>query len=330
MMDFYYDEKTGQIIKECQIIKQFKPRVTKKEIIRANARKITFRKKVIYISGYPLFYPLSRQDWKFNKDFRDWEYECDQSDLFCPAWIRLKNQPENSSLGEGVSVYIDNNEINYRSIMGILFIPWSQYNGIGQEDNWKSIEDSPEFKEIYWNKLSELYDIAYNKSNLKNKPYVDEIEKFLNKNKIGKEASILSIGAGTGLVEEELAKRGFNNITLVDQSEKMLEAARKKELLKDCKFICIRAEDYSPEEKFDIILAFKTFCWVETKDILRLCANNLKDKGYFITEHEVDYYFKRNQHMKPLSRILSQEVNSEFFKETGKELYIYQLSEILK
>jgi len=321
-MTFYYDEKTGQIVKEVIFMNG------KKEQIRMNANKVAFRDKVIYMCGYPLFYPLSRQDWKFNKDFREWEYECDQSDLFCPAWIRLKNQPENSSLGEGVSVYIDNNEIHYRSIMGILFIPWSQYNSIGQEDNWKSIEDSPEFKEIYWNKLSELYDIAYNKSNLKNKPYVDEIEKFLNKNKMEKEASILSIGAGTGLVEEELAKRGFNNITLVDQSEKMLEAARKKELLKCCRFICERAEDYSPEEKFDIILAFKTFCWVETKDILRLCHNNLKGTGYFITEDEVDYYFKRNQHMKQMSRILSQEVNSEFFKETGKELYIYQLLEI--
>jgi 2-polyprenyl-3-methyl-5-hydroxy-6-metoxy-1,4-benzoquinol methylase len=323
-MTFYHVEKTGQIVKEAILMNG------KKEQIRMNANKISFRNKIIYICGYPLFYPLSRKDWKFNKDFRDWEYECDQSNLFCPAWIRLKNQPEDASLGEGLSVFIDGIRIYYRSIMSILFIPWSQYNGIGQEDNWKSIEDSPEFKEIYWNKLSELYDIAYNKSNLKNKPYIDEIEKFLNKNKVGKEASILSIGAGTGLVEEELAKRGFNNITLVDQSEKMLEAAKKKELLKDCRFICERAEDYSPEEKFDIILAFKTFCWVETKDILRLCLNNLKENGYFITEDEVDYYFKRNQNMKPLSRILSQEVNSKFFKETGKELYIYKISGILK
>jgi len=323
-MSFYYDEKTGQIVNEAILMGG------KKEQIRMNANQVAFRDKVLYICGYPLFYPLSREDWKFNGKFTGWEYECDQSDLFCPAWIRLKNQPEDASLGEGLSVFIDNIKILYRSIMGSLFIPWSQYNVIGQEDNWKSIEDSPEFKEIYWNKLSELYDDAYNKSNLKNRPYVDEIERFLDRNNVKKSASILSIGAGTGLVEEELAKRGFNNITLVDQSEKMLEAAKKKELLKDCRFICERAEDYSPEEKFDVILAFKTFCWIETKDILRLCLNNLKENGYFITEDEVDYYFKRNQHMKPLSRILSQEVSSELFKETGKELYIYQLSGILK
>ncbi|MDD1438261.1 class I SAM-dependent methyltransferase [Dolichospermum sp. ST_sed10] len=323
-MTFHYDETTGQIVKEVIFMNG------KKEQIRMNANKVAFRNKTIYIGGYPLFYPLSRKDWTFNWKFTDWEYECDQSDLFCPAWIRLNNQPKNTTLGEGVSVFIDDIMIHYRSIMGSLFIPWSQYNGIGQEDNWKSIEDSPEFKEIYWNKLSELYDIAYNKSNLKNKPYADEIEKFLNQNKVGKEASILSIGAGTGLMEEELAKRGFTNITLVDQSEKMLQAAKKKELLKDCKFICARAEDYCPDEKFDIILAFKTFCWVETKDILRLCLNNLKDNGYFITEDEIDYYFKRNPHMEPLSRMVSQEASSEFFKETGKELYIYRLPGILK
>jgi 2-polyprenyl-3-methyl-5-hydroxy-6-metoxy-1,4-benzoquinol methylase len=316
-MTFYYDELSNQIVE------QWLDEKGNNQEQRINAKKIVFKNKSIYVAGYPLFYPLSREDWEFNEKFSDWEYECDQSDLFCPAWIRLKNQPENMSLGEGVSVFIDNVRILYRDIMGSLFIPWSQYNSIGCEDNWKSIEDSIEFKEIYWNKLSELYDRAYNKSNLKNSPYIDEIEKFLHKNKIGKKASILSIGAGTGIVEEELAKRGFKNITLVDQSERMLDTARRKEYLKNCNFVCARAEDYSPQEGFDIIIAFKTFCWVETKDILRICVNNLKKKGYYITDNEIDYYFKKNHNMKPLYKVLRHGTSSKLFKKSGKQLYVY-------
>src|SRR3989344_6092972 len=149
-MTFYYDEISNQIV-----VQLLDRKGEKHELRIKNVKKIVFRNKIIYITGYPLFYPLSQKDWKFNEKFNDWEYECDQSDLFCPAWIRLKNQPESTSLGEGVNVFIDNIKINYNSIMGILFTPWSQYQSIGSKDNWKNIEDSTEFKEIYWNKLSE-------------------------------------------------------------------------------------------------------------------------------------------------------------------------------
>jgi len=290
--------------------------------LRTNVKKVSFGNKAIYVTGYPLSYDLSRKNWKFNIEFAGWEYECDQSDLLCPAWIRLKNQPENVPLGDGINVFIDDTIINYHDIMGVLFIP-DHYRNIAWDGYWKSFEDSPEFKEIFWNKLSELYDYAYNKSNLKNMPYVDEIEKFLKKNSIGKEASILSIGAGTAGVEEELAKRGFKNITLMDQSEKMLDAAKRKEYLKNCKIVCIRAEDYNLQEKFDIIFAFKTFGWVETKDILRICVNNLKEKGYYITDDSIEYYFKKNNNMKRIYKALQHDKKSELFEKTGKELHVY-------
>jgi hypothetical protein len=101
--------------------------------------------------------------------------------------------------------------------------------------------------QLYYNKFSEIYDKHIIKNNL-------PAAKFLvSKLKIPKNAKILDLGAGTGIASEQLVLAGYKNITLVDFSEKMLAKAKKKKLLKDCKFVRQDVRKLKLKDKFDLI-----------------------------------------------------------------------------
>ena len=57
---------------------------------------------------------------------------------------------------------------------------------------------------------------------------------------IPKDAKINDFGAGTGLVADSLAKRGYTHIDGCDASQKMLDVAKEKGIMKDirCMFLC--------------------------------------------------------------------------------------------
>ncbi|NEO42149.1 MAG: methyltransferase domain-containing protein [Moorea sp. SIOASIH] len=107
-----------------------------------------------------------------------------------------------------------------------------------------------------------------------------------------KAASILDVGAGTGMVGEALADLGYTNITAVDFSEEMLEVARKKQV-----YTALHQGNvaepltFSTPEAFDgiVVLGVFTFGHAHPKG-LRNLFELLKSGGYFVLTLRVDYY----------------------------------------
>ncbi|MDP2926061.1 MAG: methyltransferase domain-containing protein, partial [Nanoarchaeota archaeon] len=102
---------------------------------------------------------------------------------------------------------------------------------------------------------------------------------------IKKDAKILDIGAGTGIVTEELASQGFTKLTLLDISKEELNIAKSKELLKNAKFIEADLTKYKIREKYDVIFETLAFNELIEKNILIILKNirdSLEEKGIFI------------------------------------------------
>jgi len=139
-------------------------------------------------------------------------------------------------------------------------------------------------------------------------------ELIIELNKIGKKHGIGLVY----MVEDRLVGLKVRGVYEHPGAHIIIEAHKKLEL-----FVCTRAEDYFPQESFDVILAFKTFCWIETKDILRICINSLKKKGFYITNNEISYYLGSKHNREPLCIVSRHETNSKLFKKSGKTLYVY-------
>src|SRR3989344_9172302 len=97
---------------------------------------------------------------------------------------------------------------------------------------------------------------------------------------------MLELGAGTGLVSEEIINNGYKNLTLMDISSKSLEIAKKKKLLSNCKFIKANILDFKSKAKFTIIYnstSLDYFNEYELDKILKLTKKNLAKNGLFIS-----------------------------------------------
>ncbi len=106
------------------------------------------------------------------------------------------------------------------------------------------------------------------------------------------QASILDVGAGTGMVGEALAELGYTNLTAIDLSESMLEVARKKQVYKN-----LHQENLEkplkrfPVSSFDGIIAVGVFTFGHAPaEALQNLDPLLKSGGYFILTVRVDYH----------------------------------------
>ena len=73
--------------------------------------------------------------------------------------------------------------------------------------------------------------------------------------KIAKDAKIQDFGAGTGLIADRLAAKGYTHIDGCDASQKMLDLAKEKGIMKDirCVYLC---RDEVPDEwkgQYDVV-----------------------------------------------------------------------------
>ena len=86
-----------------------------------------------------------------------------------------------------------------------------------------------------------------------------ETAKALDRVLDDKEARILDAGAGTGLVGEELEKRGYRNLDALDYSQEMLDEAEKKDVYRRL----IQADMSKPldlrDDRYDAIVCTGTF-----------------------------------------------------------------------
>ncbi|OGJ19933.1 hypothetical protein A3K73_03150 [Candidatus Pacearchaeota archaeon RBG_13_36_9] len=149
------------------------------------------------------------------------------------------------------------------------------------QDYFFILDPSSEDYRNYYNSIAENYEsfIPQNKEMRK------FIVSFLKKLKIRKEAKILDLGAGTGIVTEGVANEGYENLTLMDISNKELDIAKRKRCLKNAKFKSIDLTKEEISEKFDVIfetMSLDYFKGEKMMSILKKISGALMKKGKFI------------------------------------------------
>jgi len=105
----------------------------------------------------------------------------------------------------------------------------------------------------FYDKFSEMYDNelrGINKNRVICKIVAKKLKKYATKN-----GEILDVGAGTGLITKIFLKEGFENITLLDYSAGMLNVARKRKELKNCKFLQADIRNFNTGKKYDAIIS---------------------------------------------------------------------------
>ena len=117
-----------------------------------------------------------------------------------------------------------------------------------------------EVKQMY-NKTASEYEQFYTKTGWT--AYLHSaklLDKVLSKLNFEKDCKILDVGAGTGLVGNELHKLGYSNLTGIDLSEEMLAEASKKGIYKDLVEVDMYNVDISIySQKFDAVISIGTF-----------------------------------------------------------------------
>ncbi len=121
-----------------------------------------------------------------------------------------------------------------------------------------------------------------------------------------KQASILDVGAGTGMVGEALAELGYTNITAVDLSSEMLEVARKKQVYQALyQGDLENSLSFVEPNSFDAIISVGVFTYGHaTPQALHNLFPLLKSGGYFVLTVRVDYY-EENQVLRQIIDELS-------------------------
>ncbi len=99
---------------------------------------------------------------------------------------------------------------------------------------------------------------------------------------INKNNSILEIGAGNGLATARLAKKGGKVIALEPGGNLMGIAKKRLKHLKNVSFVEDVFEDFTTEEKFDVLAAFTSFHWLKDETKFSKSANLLKDNGKLV------------------------------------------------
>ncbi|MBO6165832.1 MAG: class I SAM-dependent methyltransferase [Eubacterium sp.] len=130
-----------------------------------------------------------------------------------------------------------------------------------------------------------------------NIPY-DEWKQFLlqlmYRYKVKPCAKIAELGCGTGTMTMRLAEDGFQ-MTGIDLSEEMLEAARAKDPYSDYK--CMDMRELVLPEKQDVIISVcdSMNYLLTTEDLYKTIAaarDNLKEGGIFIFDLKTEYFYK--------------------------------------
>jgi len=178
-----------------------------------------------------------------------------------PSWIRVNvHKPF-------IKILIDRESFWYRRYF---------------ENFYFIFEPTPEDYKNYYNEIAEDYEELVSH----NEHFRGKILKLFDEFEIDKSAKILDVGAGTGLVTEEIARKGFDNITLLDISEKELEIAKAKESLKNAKY---QLTDLMSEKiigKFDVVfgtMSLDYFKGDKMIKVLKKINNALKKQGKFIS-----------------------------------------------
>ena len=188
-----------------------------------------------------------------------------------PAWIEIKNFPKEARF---IGLNYNHRLYFYQLYLsGRLYLP-TDYT-------------SEEMQKFY-DKWSDKYD-AYIKGDKINFEEGEFIVSLLDKYNKNKKIKILDLGAGTGILSEVLAKHGYKNMTLVDFSQKMLDKAKKKKLLKGCNFVKADIRKLNLHDKFDAagsLFSFGSTSYFKKEEIpiiFNVLKKHLKKNAIFFT-----------------------------------------------
>jgi len=191
-----------------------------------------------------------------------------------PSWIRIRGLPKDAWF---VNIAVGDKAKRYHvyrlwNIKNQVFIP--------VDYRFEDVKD-------YYNEFSKIYDSLV-KQFPKNIEAGNLILQFLKEYKPQKNIEILDLGAGTGIITELFAKEGYKNLILLDLSRKMLDKAKKKKELKECKFIKQDLKKLKISKKYDVIMSFFSiglpsyFSEEETQNIFEIIKKHLKKNGLFM------------------------------------------------
>ena len=164
------------------------------------------------------------------------------------------------------------------------------------EDYFFPLEATSEDYKNYYNEISKEYESYVPQ----NKLMVNILLDFFKELKIKKDAKIMDLGAGTGMITEGIAKGGYMNLNLLDISDKELEIAKNKNALKNAEYQTVDLTKNNIKGKFDVVyetMSLDYFKGEKMREILKKIKNTLVNNGKFIVidRHiypEFNNYFK--------------------------------------
>jgi len=196
----------------------------------------------------------------------DIEFELEKKWKVRPAWIRVIKS--NKPMGRFARISLPKTgEVLYRTF-GRYFIPYDYTNA--EEQRFMDAM-AAEYDEMVADRF--------------NKPMAKALVSCLPLGKINKDANILDLGCGTGILTDILIKEGFLRFTLTDFSKGVLAQAKQK--LKDNKSINYEVADITkkiPKGKFDVVVSvmlFNTFDEKTTDGILKRLMKQMTPKSLF-------------------------------------------------
>lgn len=189
--------------------------------------------------------------------------EFDKTSKGRPAWIALKRMPKDVQF-----IYV---KINHYS--PAYYMSWYKNVKI-----FLPIDPTPEEMRKYYDKFSKTYDKFVKQKNIKETAILLSRVKTL----LPRKAKALDLGAGTGQSAVPFAKNGFDT-TLVEVSEEMLNLARRRRGLRNCRFICKDVRRLNLKGEFDLIFSINSFA----------C------EPYFKEDEMPELYDRIAKHLKP-------------------------------
>lgn len=185
-----------------------------------------------------------------------------------PAWVKLLNLPKikNYPTIKFLTVQGKYETTHYKLRIGTYYLP---------------INANSEEEKIFHNYVAPEFD----KINSANYAIGKFIAQKLVSYKVPLAAKILDLYTATGIVSEELAKLGYQNLTLLDSSEPMLAQVRKKSSLKRAKLICADFFDWKPNQTFDVVICIMAIHYYEDKGLkhfLKQAKKIVRINGLFL------------------------------------------------
>ncbi|HUW21455.1 MAG TPA: class I SAM-dependent methyltransferase [Candidatus Bathyarchaeia archaeon] len=183
-----------------------------------------------------------------------------------PSWIHIKD-PKFKARFFSIMTKTDS-EVLYKRFTGNFYYP------VDLKINEKEIKR-------FYQKFASVYDQNTARNN---QPMAEFLLTKIKKLKVSRKAKVLDLGAGTGIFSDLASQNGSTDLTLLDNSEAMLDIARTKSSLERAKFILGDIREQKFNQTFDLIVSIMMFDVIDDRELPKILENLKKhlEKGGYI------------------------------------------------